>query len=535
MLVGHIDECSRTRLRGWIRDASFSDAPVCLLVVGNDRFLGRVVANQHRPDVETAGHGNGRSGFDLRFEPPLSPVLSWTIHVRSEVTGGDIPGSPFRIDPASDFDDAAREAFAAAITAAETDAEIEGRVAYLGLLRDRLVAARVQRVTRPGSRPMPCASGSTSVRARPQALVLDATPPTPDQDAGSVAIMSHMASLGRLGFIVTFACPAMSVAGSEDVLSAAGISWRVRPWFETVEEMLRKEAGLYALVYVHRVSIAAAYMVLIRRHQPRARVLYSVADLHHVRIARQSKVEERPELLAEARRIRLLELWACEMADAVITHSDAEAAYLRRRLPARAIHVVPWAVEIHRVSADFSDRTGIAFVGNFHHAPNLDAARQLRDVIMPQVHSADPHVICELVGTGLPSGFQTGSNGIRHVGHLPKLIDIFERVRLTVAPLRFGAGIKGKVIESLAAGIPCVCTPIAAEGLGIHDDLRRLMVSDTSEIVELILTLHSLRAENERAVHLGLDYVRRQNVEDRLDGLMLIAVARYGTVFHQVV
>ena len=81
-------------------------------------------------------------------------------------------------------------------------------------------------------------------------------------------------------------------------------------------------------------------MLLVRQHQPAAQLVYCVADLHHLRLARQSQVQNRPELMAEARRLRTQELWAAGMADAVITHSSAEAGLLRPGVPPGRIHTI---------------------------------------------------------------------------------------------------------------------------------------------------------------------------------------------------
>ena len=96
-----------------------------------------------------------------------------------------------------------------------------------------------------------------------------------------------------------------------------------------------------------------------------------------------------------------------------------------------------------------------AFIGGYGHPPNLDAARWLISEIMPLVRQRDPALECLLVGGGLPEGVrQRCGDGVAALGLVEDLGEIFDRIRLTVAPLRFGAGIKGKVIDSLAAGVP---------------------------------------------------------------------------------
>jgi glycosyltransferase involved in cell wall biosynthesis len=110
--------------------------------------------------------------------------------------------------------------------------------------------------------------------------------------------------------------------------------------------------------------------------------------------------------------------------------------------------------------------------------------------------------------------------GIIPIGYVASLTEIFDRVRLTVAPLAYGAGVKGKVIESLSAGIPCVCTPIAAEGLDLPSVLRAHIDEHADAIAASIVRLHTDESENESCRCAGLEFVRKQYSDERLDAAM---------------
>ena len=237
---------------------------------------------------------------------------------------------------------------------------------------------------------------------------------------------------------------------------------------------MRRQAGEFDLVYLHRVSNAAKYGELVRYHNPKARQIFSVADLHHLRYARQASAEDRPELSALSQRMRFVEYVAAVSADAVITHSAREAEDFgqtcsHRQNPHRdVVDETPRPTRI-----PFAQRSGVAFIGSYGHAPNLDAARWLIDEIMPAVRKRKPDIECLLVGSDMPEQLRRlCKDGVVAIGYVKDLAEIFDRVRLTVAPLTYGAGIKGKVIDSLSAGLPCVCTPIAAEGLDFPEALQ---------------------------------------------------------------
>ena len=140
---------------------------------------------------------------------------------------------------------------------------------------------------------------------------------------------------------------------------------------------------------------------------------------------------------------------------------------------------------------------------------------------MPAVRALDGEIICQMVGSEMPDSLRAAeAPGLRMVGPVPKLADLFGQVRLTVAPLTFGAGVKGKVLESLAAGIPCACTPIAAEGLDLPAALQAVIAETPADLAQVIRRLHTDEAFNADCARVGLAYVAKALSEGRLDALM---------------
>ena len=172
------------------------------------------------------------------------------------------------------------------------------------------------------------------------------------------------------------------------------------PHYASVEDVLRLHAGTFDVVYLHRVATADRYLPLVRQHCPRARVIYSVADLHHVRLARQAQMEQRPELLAHSRNVAAIEIMAARRADLVLTHSPVEAALLAKSVGSGKVHMVPFAVASRAPCRAFADRQGMVFVGSFGHAPNRDAVNYLLRDVLPLVWARDPSITCQVVGHG---------------------------------------------------------------------------------------------------------------------------------------
>ncbi|MCQ9156675.1 glycosyltransferase family 4 protein, partial [Acidomonas methanolica] len=129
-------------------------------------------------------------------------------------------------------------------------------------------------------------------------------------------------------------------------------------------------------------------------------------------------------------------------------------------------------------------------------------------------HGDAPQIDCLIVGADMPERVtRLAREGVTIMGHMPELRDVLDRVRLTVAPLRFGAGVKGKVLDSLAAGVPCVMTSIAAEGMALPDALAGLIAEDADGLAKRILRLHGARKVHTEAARAGKDYIRVHNSE----------------------
>jgi hypothetical protein len=505
------DTVSPDRIAGWACDGERPAEPVALQVVDNGLLIGRILANGYRPDLEKAGIGDGRHGFELLFPGGLSSHVDHIIHVQRESDAQQLHGSPQILKAATSFDASLQRSVAQVIDAVVAGPDIDQALSFMAKQTDRLLQLRAdaegkraprlahQHFRRRWGDTVSTSGGvwhSLPYGARDpglRALVVDDIVPSAHESAGAVAILSHMRALQQLGYAVSFVA-ATDVAPSEPEvaeLEGRGIACYLAPYYASVEEVLRRQANCFDVIYLHRVSSAARYLFLARQHCPNACILFSVADLHHVRLARQAAIEDRPELMAESGRIRLAETAAAWSADAVLTHSTHEAAVLRLAVPSANVHVVPWANPVRPVPTPLEKRHGLAFVGGYDHAPNVDAARFLAVEIMPLVWQADPSIECLLVGSRMPEAIrQLAGPGLVVMSDVNNLDEIFDRVRLTVAPLRYGAGVKGKVLASFAAGVPCIMSPVAAEGIDLPASLLNLVGADALEMATLIIRLH---------------------------------------------
>ncbi len=349
-------------------------------------------------------------------------------------------------------------------------------------------AARGRRVLPPDPAPRPAAVLSPNTR---WALLVDDQFPEPDRDSGSIDIGNMAACRRARGFSVLFAArhDLTAAASKRAPLESVGVRTLSARETTDLETFLRHEGLGLALVVLNRLYCGGALFETVRSHAPQAVVLFNTVDLHWVRLEREAAVSGDPALARAAAHARTRELQLARDADAVIVVSAAELEILAREAPEAFAVELPLARPIAAPVNGFDARHGIGFIGGFRHQPNLDALRWFVSEVWPLVVEARPDCRFSVVGSDLPADALAGAPGrIEALGHVPDVGPWFESLRITVAPLRFGAGAKGKVASSLAAGVPCVGTAIAFEGMRLHTGV--IAADDPAEMAAAIVRLH---------------------------------------------
>ena len=321
-------------------------------------------------------------------------------------------------------------------------------------------------------------------------LVIDHEYPRLGRDAGSYAALQEMKLLTGLGCKVTFLPRNLFRAGTHvDALQRLGIECVYSPWHRSVEGFLESRGREFDVVYVTRYAVAEDVLDVVRRTSE-AKIVFNNADLHFLRELRGA-LERGDSDLSGPRRTRERELAVMGAVDAVLSYNDVEQAIIASHLM-RDDHVFtcPWVLEADASSVPFEEREGIAFLGGFGHPPNREAMDWFIERVMPLLRAARPSLELHVWGSQLPAdaGWER-RDGVVVRGYARSLDEVFDSCRVFVAPLRSGAGIKGKVLDSLARGVPTVLSPVAAEGTGLVDGLSTLVASSPESWVESILSL----------------------------------------------
>jgi O-antigen biosynthesis protein len=361
--------------------------------------------------------------------------------------------------------------------------------ALRGRMRPALTSHQV--ASPASSRAVCAASGGSHPLGR--VLVIDHRIPTPDRDSASFRIMEFIRGIKRRGHHVTFLPDNMLVfAPYLEAAQRVGIEVIHPPYFSSAEEYLKLHGHEFALAILSRANIADRHMDVVRRYAPNARIVFDTVDLYHRREERQARIKESPELLALAASRKEQELRLARTADCTLVVSPIEKAVLE----AECNHEIEVRVLSNILPVPLGEPPGyearreILFIGTLDHIPNADAVLFFTREIFPRVLERIPEAVFEVIGSEPPPEIsRLESSSVRILGYVPDVKPLFDRARISVAPLRFGAGVKGKVNQSMSFGVPTVVTSIAAEGMYLTDGEHALVADDPASFADAVVRL----------------------------------------------
>jgi len=323
-------------------------------------------------------------------------------------------------------------------------------------------------------------------------LIIDASTPTPDQDSGSLITVEMMRALQELGAQIVFVPQDNYLhAGKYTTdLQRVGVHCMYGPYVTRFEDVLGRCPD-FDVAIVYRVGVLTKVYDEIRSHVPQARIVFHNVDLHYLRELREAELRSDPSLRIRAAQTQTEELRMIASVDCTIVHSQVEKHIVGEQLTVDNVIVFPYIAEVQGTDIPFEERRDILFLGGFAHPPNEDGitffVREIWPEMLPRL-PADARLL--IVGAKPTPAVQALANDrIVVTGHVPDLRLYFDRSRVFVAPLRYGAGIKGKVVQSLAYGVPTVLTDIAAEGMGVVHGKQALIATEPEEFARAAVTL----------------------------------------------
>ncbi len=349
-------------------------------------------------------------------------------------------------------------------------------------------------------------------RRQRQILIVDAMTPRPDHDSGSLRLVHLMRLLREEGAHVVF-LPAdrHRVEPWTAQLQRMGVEVWYRPYAAGIPAWLREHGPRFDAAMISRHYVAAELLPLLQTYAPQARRIFDTVDLHYLRERRGAEVAGDAALARAAERTRARELAVIAQADTTLVVSEIERALLREDAPNAQVEILS---NLHRIAGpgrSFAERQDIVFVGGFRHPPNVDAVRWFVAEVWPHVRARLPDLRFHCIGSHTPPDIEALATqpGVLVHGHVADIDPYMDGCRLGIAPLRYGAGVKGKVNLSMAHGQPVVATSCAIEGMHLRDGEDALVADDAQAFADAIARLYEDEALWTTLARNGLDNVQR--------------------------
>jgi len=278
-------------------------------------------------------------------------------------------------------------------------------------------------------------------------------------------------------------------------------------------DILRKDKFSAALFEFY--FIAEHFLPRLKLLQPKCPTIIDTVDVHYYRAFSKYKTTGNLDDLRDAEEKKRCELAIYKKADIVITVTDDDAEILHNDCPTLVTRIIP-NVHTLDLSNNIPDRNTLIFVGGFLHDPNIDAVLYFSNQVLPIIREVIPNIKFTIVGSNPPEEVKRLNNSnINVTGYVPSTTPYLHNNYISVAPLRYGAGMKGKIGEAMAHGRPVVTTSIGAQGMGLKDRVN-IMIADSPEefansVIELMQNEQLYKTIQLNAVkHLENNYTEEQ-------------------------
>jgi len=321
-------------------------------------------------------------------------------------------------------------------------------------------------------------------------LIIDATTPAPDQDSGSLRMVNLMRVLRSEGCAVSFFADNRAfVDRYTRELQQLGVEVLWHPFLADVPGWFAERGKHFDLIVLSRHYIAVQYIELARLHAPQATLVFDTVDLHYLREQREAALAGREDLRKQAMVTRDKELDLIRRSDITLVVSPVEQELLAREAPGQRVDILSNVHEVYGRRREFHERSGLVFMGGYQHTPNVDAVLWFADEVFPLIRAQAPEIEFHVVGSRAPEAVQAlgERDGIVFEGFVPAVDPFMDACRLAVAPLRYGAGVKGKVNMSMSFGQPVVATPIAIEGMHAEAGVDVLVAETPHDFAAAVL------------------------------------------------
>jgi glycosyltransferase involved in cell wall biosynthesis len=334
-----------------------------------------------------------------------------------------------------------------------------------------------------------------------QLLILGHTFPEPTTTAAGGRMMQIIQLFEEEGYEITFACTAMP---SERSAKLEEMDIRVEsivlncPSFDVFISKMKPDVVLF-----DRYNSEEQFGWRVADHCPDAMRILDTEDLHFLRKARHEAVKQNipvanAQLFTETTKRELASILRSDIS-LIISEVEMDLLQTTFGIPKGLLYYLPFLVEAfseEKIKAlpKFEERDHFVTIGNFQHAPNTDSVMFLKEEIWPRVKEQLPEAELHIYGAYAPKHITEMNNtteGFMINGWTQEVSKVMEKARVCLAPLRFGAGLKGKLLDAMLNGTPSVTTSIGSEGLVGEFPFAGMIEDENDGIVNAAVILYS--------------------------------------------
>lgn len=346
---------------------------------------------------------------------------------------------------------------------------------------------------------------------RSRVLVVDATLPDPTRDSGSLRLCEILQILDEQGWSVAFhPDDGRADKAGIDRLGTLGCEVLANRDIGRLPDWLRRHGRDLHAVMLCRHTVAGQYVDMVRRLAPQARLLFDTVDLHFLREERAAALAGHTGMAQQAGQSRRSELALIEQADTSFVVSPYERELLAQLAPSANVELLSNIHRAHDGRRGHAERRDLVFIGGAGHPPNVDALRWIATEIMPRLRDVIPGLSVHALGD-MPEALrhELATPGLELHGRVPDLAPWLGRCLASIAPLRFGAGVKGKINMAMSHGVPVIATTLAVEGMQLRRDHDVLVADDGYAFADAVRRLHDDAALWDALSRHGMDNIRR--------------------------
>jgi len=309
-----------------------------------------------------------------------------------------------------------------------------------------------------------------------QLLIIGFVWPEPNSSAAGGRMMQLISLFQKQGYQITFASPAQDSDFMVDLngfdVEKKAINLNCSSFDEFVKELNP------SVVLFDRFMIEEQFGWRVAENCPDALRILDTEDLHCLRLARQKAFKEKREfqtqdlLVEEVAKREIASILRCDLS-LMISEYEIELLTTTFKIDISLLYYLPLLLESNSIPdleklPSFEERKDFVFIGNFLHEPNWNAVQYLKEAIWPQIKKQLPEAVLNVYGA-YPSQkvvqLHNVKDGFLIQGRAENANEVVQKARVVLAPLRFGAGIKGKLLEAMQCGTPSVTTSIGAESM----------------------------------------------------------------------